>query len=195
MKLQVLGISGRHLRVVLLVFLMPLSAFAQKQYFVKAGPLYSTITNKYEDQVNWKFSFLCGGEFRHLLSERSYFSAELVYVRKGFSDPKVRFDYFGLPLGMSIKSEANVYFRGGIEIGLSVGQVEKGEFPIQHPASGIQTDILDYGVWAGLDFPVTDKASVDIRFVHGLRNVDYFLAEKHRNVHVQLSMAYKIYEK
>src|SRR5690606_27058956 len=106
----------------------------------------------YEDQIGWKFSFLCGVEFRHLLSEKSYFSSELVYVRKGFSDPKVRFDYFSLPLGISFNVENDFFLRGGIELGLSAGQVEKGEFPVRHPVSGIQPDILDYGVWMGVDF-------------------------------------------
>ncbi|OIR12798.1 hypothetical protein GALL_58650 [mine drainage metagenome] len=153
------------------------SSFSQLKFGFKAGLNVSTISNvSYSSGYNRAAYFNVGITTRKDFSKRFYFSPQLLFSEKGFSERlmpsgtiHLHLNYISLPLYCGFKLTKGISFKAGPEISYLVSA--KGK------TSGSSNDITDFynridvSISSGLNIKLGKQFFTEVMFDYGMTNV------------------------
>ena len=161
------------------------SAFAQLNYGIKGGASLTGMALEYLGISNarYRLSYQAGVYGVQPVSQRVFFRPELMYANKGFraETPSVtvgnpdesftmRLHYLSLPLLAGYSPSERLFVLLGPEI--SYLFAARSRFGSESSDAGaFWGEKLDVGLAAGVGYAINSKISVDLRYVHGFRDV------------------------
>lgn len=156
-----------------------LNLIAQTNYGIKGGINYTNINfiSEQEDIKNnkYKIDFHVGVFFKKNISERWNFKPELIYSRKGYtlentSKDKVNLNYINLPIFFEYKVIKKLNIEFGPELGYLISAELKRDKATKD-ISEIWDNKFDAGLGLGINYDITKKINLNLRYVHGLISV------------------------
>lgn len=169
----------------LVLALVASSASAQLNYGIKGGAALVDMSLDYLGISNDEYrpAYQVGIYGVHQVSERVFFRSELFYANKGFraetpsvvpGNPLETFSmhlhYLSLPLLVGYSPTERLFVLVGPEVSYLLAarsRFESGSSDV----GGLWDEPLDIGLTAGVGYQVSDRMSIDVRYVYGFRDV------------------------
>ena len=169
---------------VFLLFIAVQYSFGQDYIGVKAGALIANtnIENKLQKSINSsnvnRIGYQIGIIAQEEISNKIYVRSELFYSLKGyrFNDDQgsiVSYNYINLPIlvGYKLSTRFSVFL--GPQLGILGPVYFKSENSkrSENIAKRIDFNKVDVGIGAGVNYSITPRISVDLRYDYGLTNI------------------------
>jgi opacity protein-like surface antigen len=177
--------------VVAIAMIMSLQAYSQFNVGVKAGVNYVNVAvpDGFSDN-EYRFGYHFGGYARFSFNERISLTGELLYSNKGYKfnediangSGSLHLNYINLPILFGFKPVNKLTILAGPEFGYRLSA--KSKFDSQTvDVSDIWDNKFDFGIAGGINYAITDKIGVELRYVHGLTSImkDAYLRDDMNN--------------
>lgn len=168
-----------HKTFLLIIFSLTIcvSSFSQLKLGLKAGLNFSTISNvSYSSGFNRTTFFNAGIMARHDFSKKFYFSPQLLFSQKGFSEllipsgtTRLYLNYISLPLYCSYKLTKRI----SIQVAPEISYLTSAKYKTPNSTSDATNSYnqIELSLSGGLNIKLGKKFFAELTYNHGLTNV------------------------
>ena len=164
---------------VAIAMVISLQAYSQFNVGVKAGVNYVNVAvpDGFSDN-EYRLGYHFGGYVRFSFNEKISLTGELLFSNKGYKfdeniagqSGSLHLNYLNLPILFGFKPVNKLTILAGTEFGYRLSA--KSKFDSQTvDVSNIWDNKFDFGIAGGINYAITDKIGIDIRYIHGLTSV------------------------